>query len=90
VSRRFPFQRPHGFDRVGCRVAYPARNLLVVKAIHVLQCEFANRNVGAYLLNRAVMIDQGFGYQRLRDGFGRYRRRTSRAPHFRQALFKVR
>jgi hypothetical protein len=74
VSRRSPLQGPHCFDRIGCRIAHPARNRLVVEAIHVLlrrnaesrgfaakQGEFASRDVGAYLLDHSVMIDQGFG-----------------------------
>jgi len=62
VSRRSPLQGPHGFDRIGCRVAHPAGNRLVVEALHVLQGEFASRDVAAYLLDDAVMIDQGFAY----------------------------
>jgi hypothetical protein len=44
---------------------------LIVEAIHVLQGEFASRNVGADLLDHAGMIDQGSAIQRLMDGFGR-------------------
>jgi hypothetical protein len=74
ICRRSPLQGPHGFDCIGCRVAHPARNRLVVEALHVLlrrnaesrgfaakQGEFASRDVGADLLDYAVMIDQGFG-----------------------------
>jgi hypothetical protein len=55
-------QGQHGFDRVGCRIADPARNRLVVEGVHVLQGEFASRDVGSYFLDHAVMSDQGFGY----------------------------
>jgi hypothetical protein len=55
-------QGRHGFDCVSCRIAEPTRNRLIVEAIHVLQGEFASRNIGADLLDNAVMIDQGFGY----------------------------
>jgi hypothetical protein len=74
-SRRSPLQGPHGFDRVGCRIAHAASNRLVIEALHVMlrrnaesrgfaakQGEFASRDVGAYLLDHAVMIDQRFDY----------------------------
>jgi hypothetical protein len=62
----------HDLDRVGCRVAYPARNRLVVEALHVLQGEFASRDVTVDLLDYAVMIDQGASdIQRFIDGFGK-------------------
>jgi len=48
-------------DRVGCRIAHAAGNRLVVEALHVLHGEFASRDVGTYLLDYAVTIDQGFG-----------------------------
>ena len=49
------------FDRVGCRVTHAAGNRLVIEALHVLQGEFASRDVGAYFLDDSVMIDQSFG-----------------------------
>jgi hypothetical protein len=55
-------QGRHGFDRIGRRVAQPACNRLIVESLHVLQGEFASRNIGADLLDYAVMIDQGFRY----------------------------
>jgi hypothetical protein len=40
-------QGQHAFDCVGCRIADPARNRLIVEALHVLQGEFARWNVSA-------------------------------------------
>jgi hypothetical protein len=62
ISRCSPLQRRHCFDGVGCRATHATGNRLVIEAIHVLQRVFASRDVGAYLLDHAVMIDQGFGY----------------------------
>jgi hypothetical protein len=53
--------KAHGFDRVGCRIAYSAGNRLIVEALDVLEGEFASRDVRAYLFDHPVMIDQGFG-----------------------------
>jgi hypothetical protein len=61
TCQRSPLQRPHGFDRVGCRIAHSADNRLIVEALDVLESEFASGNVGADLLDHAVMIDQRFG-----------------------------
>jgi hypothetical protein len=84
ISRRSPLQGPHGFERVGCRIAHPARNRLVVEALHALlrrtaesrgsaakQGEFTSRDVGADLLDDPVMINQASDIQRLSDGFGK-------------------
>jgi hypothetical protein len=49
----------------------------------------ASRDVRAHLFDHPVMVDQASAIQRFSDGFGKYRNRISRAPHFRQALFKV-
>jgi len=57
VSWRAPLQRPHGLDRIGCRVAHPAGNRLVVEAVDVLQREFARREVGTDLLDDTMMLD---------------------------------
>jgi len=76
-------QGPHGFDRSVAVSPTP----LVIEALHVLQSEFTSRYVGANLLDDTVMIDQGFCYRAIER---RYRRRISRAAHFRQPLFKVR
>ena len=54
-------QRPHGFDSVGCRVAHSAGNRQIVEALDVLEGKFASGNVGADLIDHAVMIDQSFG-----------------------------
>jgi hypothetical protein len=63
---------------------------LIVKALHVLQGEFPSRDVRAYPFDHPVMIAiRASAIQRLIDGFGKYRNRISRAPHFRQALFRV-
>jgi hypothetical protein len=75
---------PHVFERVGRRIAHPARNRLVVEALHVLlrrtaesrgsaakQGEFTSRDVGADLLDDPVMINQASDIQRLSDGFGK-------------------
>jgi hypothetical protein len=37
--------------RLRCRITHPARNRLVVEALHVLQGEFPSRDVGADLLD---------------------------------------
>jgi hypothetical protein len=36
-------QGPHGFDRVDRLIAQPARNRLVIEALHVLQGEFGSQ-----------------------------------------------
>ena len=61
VPRRSPRQRPHGFDRIGCRIAHSAGNRLVIEAVNVLHREFSRRNIGTDLFDHTVMIDQGFG-----------------------------
>jgi hypothetical protein len=82
VPRHSPLQGPHGFDRVGCRIAHSPRDRLVTEILDVLQIEFASRGVGADLLGDAVMLNQASAIQQLRDGFGKERRQISRAPLF--------
>jgi hypothetical protein len=86
---RSPLQGPHRFDRIGCRIADPAGDRLVVEALYVLEVEFASRDVDTDLLDHAVMLDPASAIQRSSAGFGIYRRRISRAPHLRQALFRM-
>jgi hypothetical protein len=40
-----------------------------MEALHVLQGEFASRDVGAYLLDHAMMIDQRFRYPAINRWF---------------------
>jgi hypothetical protein len=42
IPRRSPLQGRHSFDCIGCRIAHPAGNRLIVEAPHVLQSEFAS------------------------------------------------
>jgi hypothetical protein len=58
VCRRSPLQRPHGLI-AWVAVSPTPGNRLIVEALDVLEGEFASGNVGADLLDHAVMIRSG-------------------------------
>jgi hypothetical protein len=90
LPRRSPLQGPHGFDRIGCRIADTTGNWHVVEAFHVLESEFTSRYIGADLLDHTVMIDQGFCYPAIERRLWQVAQTDFPRTHFRQALFKVR
>ena len=89
ICRRSPLQGRHGFDRVGRRIAHSAGNRLIVKALDVLEGEFASGNVGADLLDHAVMIDQRFGYPAIERRFRQVAEADFPRTPFPAALFKA-
>jgi len=69
LSRRSPLQGRHRLDRIGRRATHPSGDRLVIEALHVLQGEFASRNVSTYLLDDTVVFDQGLGYPAIQRRF---------------------